>query len=344
MVVHDGIGFHNVSELEPLTSGALKIQRFPADVRDALGIPGHRRGRFYAHRLPGVELRFVAESPFCGLSLMALEADTHVMVYRGDFAHARYDLKAGVVTTLFLEEPSFFLEVEPDCLKSARFSSDVWRVLFHQDAQAAYVGRDIYGAMIRPPFPDEVPARCWLAYGSSITYGANTLHAATSYVQQAARRMGVDVINLGLPGSCMAEPAMTGYLAERNDCELITCELGINMIPFLEPAVFESRIRTLLGTIADRFPQRPVIALNLFPSRIDAFTDREHLHRTRCEDYNRIVPKVVRNLDRLNLHFIDGRDILPDFDGLTTDLLHPSDEGHIEMGEKLASLMKPYLS
>jgi hypothetical protein len=62
-MIHDGLEFHNVGELEALPDGGLKLQRLPAAVRDGLGIPGHRRGRLYAHRLSGVELRFVVESP-----------------------------------------------------------------------------------------------------------------------------------------------------------------------------------------------------------------------------------------------------------------------------------------
>ena len=340
---HDGITFHNVSELEPLPNGPFKLQRFPATVRNVLGITGHQRGRFYAHRLPGVELRFVTESPFISLSLMAIEADTQVVVYYGDFAHARYHLKAGAVTTLFLERPTSFLAVEPGSLKVGRFSSDVWRVLFHQDARAAYIGREVYGSIIRPPRPDEVPARRWLAYGSSITCGADAFHPATSYAQQAARRMGVDVINLGLPGSCLAEPVMADYLAGRDDCDLITCELGVNMTMWFTPEEFEQRIRHLLAIITDRRPQRPVVALNIFPNQwSDRSCTRVDTDALRTIAYNGIVPKVVEELARPNLHFIDGRSVFPDFNGLTTDLIHPSDEGHIRMGENLAALLNPY--
>jgi lysophospholipase L1-like esterase len=342
-MIHDGLEFHNVGELEALPGGGLKLQRLPAAVRDGLGIPGHRRGRFYAHRLSGVELRFVVESPFVAVSLMALEADTHVVVYRGDFAHGRYELRAGVATTLFLEDPPAFAAVDPAMLRHGRFEAGVWRILFHQDARAAYLGHDAYGAVIRPPRQEEVPSLRWLAYGSSITYGANTQHPATSYVQQAARRLGVDVLNLGLPGSCMAEPAMAEYLASRTDVDLMTCELGVNMTGWIEPPEFERRVRHLLMTIADRRPERPVVALNIYPNRADYLRNRGDQDAVRTEVFNRIVPAVVRDLGRSNLHVIDGRQVLQDLDGLTTDLLHPSDEGHMAMGSHLATALRSYL-
>jgi hypothetical protein len=58
---------------------------------------------------------------------------------------------------------------------------------------------------------------------------------------------------------------------------------------------------------------------------------------------NRIVPAVVRDLGRSNLHVIDGRQVLQDLDGLTTDLLHPSDECHMAMGGHLATALRSYL-
>jgi lysophospholipase L1-like esterase len=163
----------------------------------------------------------------------------------------------------------------------------------------------------------------------------------TTYVQQAARRLGVDALNLGLPGSCLAEPAMADYLAGRDDCDLITCELGVNMTMWFTPEEFEKRIRYLLATVADRCPQRPVVTFNIFATRADHLCNRADTDALRTIAYNGIVPQVVDELARPNLHFIDGRFVLPDFNGLTTDLIHPSDEGHIRMGENLAALLNP---
>ncbi|VGO16214.1 hypothetical protein PDESU_04805 [Pontiella desulfatans] len=344
MAVFEQIEFYNISELEPMASGGYRLQRLPAEVHNGLGIPAYRRGRRLARRLSGAELRFVVDNPFVSLTLMALDEDTHVLVYRGDYAVARHELKAGVATTLQLEDPPFFAAVEPESLRCGRFAPQVWRVLFHQDAQAAFLGCETFGASIRPPQRDEVPALRWLAYGSSITYGADALHATNAYVQQAARRLGVDVLNLGLPGSCLVEPVMIDYLAGRDDADLITCELGVNMAAWFGPEEFEERVRNLLTTLADRDPERPVAALNIYPNRYDVFLDRSDTETVRTPEFNRIVPQVVKALARPNLHFIDGRQVLSDFDGMSADLLHPADEGHIRMGENLAELLKPYLS
>ena len=108
-LIHDQIAFHNVEELKmiPECSG-LRLQRFPAAVRDALGFKTHYRRRFFSHRVTGCELRFVTEGKFLRMMLSALYADAEVIIYRGDLAYSRHLLKSGVMSTLFLEEPPFF--------------------------------------------------------------------------------------------------------------------------------------------------------------------------------------------------------------------------------------------
>lgn len=341
-MIADGLDFHNIAELKLRPGGLLELQRFPDEIRSRLGIKGHQRGRFFASRLAGVEIRFVTESPFVRLSLMALQSDTRVMVYRGDFALAHYDLPAGRVTDLVLEPPSQLAHLSDKCYGAGRFSHRVWRVRFHQDAIAGYLGHDSFGEEIRPPQADELPGQRWLAYGSSITFGANALHPATSYVEQAASRLGVDALNLGLPGSCMAEPIMAEYLANRTDADLITCELGVNMVPWMDTEEFNRRIRHLMLTLAERVPDRPVVVLNQFPNRFDISTASDEPLAMRTREFNRAVAQGVADCGRSNLHFLDSRNVLADLLGLSTDLLHPSDEGHIRMGERLAHHLRPF--
>ena len=52
------------------------------------------------------------------------------------------------------------------------------------------------------------------------------------------------------------------------------------------------------------------------------------------------VAAAVEKLDRPKLVHIDGRDILQDVRGLTTDLVHPSDDGFVEMGRRLAERIR----
>lgn len=340
-LVHDSIAFHNVAELDPAPgpAGALRLQRFPRSVRDALGFKHHSRGRFFAHRATGCELRFVASGPFVRLHLSAAETDATVIVYKGDHAHSRHHLPAGVVTSLFLEEPAAFSQVEPSLLRRHRFAPNVWRITCNQDALLHYHHLETFGHPVRPPAPDELPSRVWLAYGSSITFGANALHPGNAYVQQAAWRLGVDVLNLGLPGSALCEPHVAAWIASLPAWDFATLELGVNLLDLAEPDEFAARARAFVETVHRARPERPLHLINLFPHRADASLDPASPPARRAPSYNTAVRDLAASLAHPSVRFIDGRQLLPNHTALHTDLIHPSDEGHVLMGENLARLL-----
>jgi len=338
--IHDSIAFHNVAELEPVPGlGGLRLQRFPVSVRESLGFKHHSRGRFFSHLAAGCELRWVTSGPFVRVALSAQERDATVIVYKGDHAHSQHRLPAGVITSLLIEEPAFFGQVDAVVLRSHRFAPSVWRLVFNQDAIVVYHHLDAFGHAVRPPAATETPARTWLAYGSSITFGANTLHPTNAYVQHAAHRLGVDVINKGLPGSCLCEPAMAHWLATSLHWDFATFELGVNLAELATPEEFEARVRDLLATVHHAQPDRPIYAINIFPNRADHLLDRQALAAVNTPLFNSIVRDLVAELNHPAVRFIDGREILSGYSALHTDLVHPSDEGHLAMGENLAALI-----
>jgi hypothetical protein len=346
MLVRDSIAFHNVAALEPDSGlgGGLRLQRFPAVLRDRLGFKHHSRGRFFAHRVSGCELRFVTAGPYVRIALSAVENDASVFVYRGDHAHSRLHLPAGVVTQLFLEDPPFFAQVDPAMLRRHRYAPQVWRLLFNQDAQVAYHHIDSFGHALRPPAPEEIPRHSWLAYGSSITFGANTLHPANAYVAHAAHLLGVDALNHGIPGSCLCEPEMAAHLAARPGWDFATLELGVNLAELATPDEFESRARHLIHTLHCARPDAPLFVSNIFPNRASHLRDRSAIAAVNTPLFNAIVPRLVAELASPCVRFIDGGEILTDLSGLHTDLVHPSDEGHLAMGRNLAARLAPHLS
>jgi lysophospholipase L1-like esterase len=344
-LVHDSLAFHNVAELDPATgpSGGLRLQRFPRAVRDALGFRHHSRGRFFAHRASGCEIRFVASGPFVRLHLSAAETDATVIVSKGDHAHSRHHLPAGVVTSLFLEDPGAFAQVGPGLLRRRRFSPIVWRVVCNQDALLHYHGIESFGHAVRPPASGEVPSRAWLAYGSSITFGANAMHPGNAYVQQAAWRLGVDVLNLGLPGSALCEPHVAEWIAGLSGWDFATLELGVNLLDLAEPDEFAARARAFVETIHRARPEHPLHVINLFPHQADHARDPASPPARRAPAFNAAVRDLAAGFAHPAIRFIDGREILPDHGALHTDLVHPSDEGHILMGENLARILSAHL-
>lgn len=341
-MIYNNVEFHNVARLENIEEiGGLRLQRFPDEVRNSLGHLEHERGRFYSQIPVGCEIRFITEAKFVRVSLSMLEGDGRIFVYKGNFLHSSHILKAGVITTLHLEEPPKWEEVVNEALSGYSFSSSVWRIVFGKDCCVNFHHIETFGHEIMYPKKNEVPRIKWLAYGSSITFGGNTTIYNNAYVQQTARRLNIDVLNKGIAGSCFCDKCVADYIAKSDEWDLATLELGVNMVGRFEPEEFEQRATYLVKTIIDNNPGKPVAVISIFPNGYLYSKNKESKTLKNNIAFNRILPQIVEEMNNDNLYFIDGKDILTDFSGLSTDLLHPSDHGHIIMGENLSRILKP---
>lgn len=339
---YKNIEFHNVDELQAIEGiSGLRLQRFPSEVRNSLGHIEHERGRFYSQIPVGCEIRFVTEAKFIRISLSMLEGDGRIFVYKGNFLHSSHILKAGIVTTLHLEEPPKWSDTIAEALSEYTFSSNVWRIVFSKDCCVNFHNIETFGHEIRCPKEDEVPKIKWLAYGSSITFGGNTTVYNNAYVQQTSRRLNIDVLNKGIAGSCFCDKCVADYIAKSDEWNFATLELGVNMVGRFEPNEFEQRARYLVNTIIDNNPGKPVAVISIFPNGYLYTKNSESKTHKNNITFNSILEKIVKEMNKNNLYFIDGKDVLTDFSGLSTDLLHPSDHGHIIMGENLSRILKP---
>ena len=337
----DGIYFHNVEVLERkgMVPGVL-LQRFPEQVRLGLGQGDHERGRFFAQVSTGCELRFVTDAYFFRLSLSSYLQDTHVMIYCGDFLHSVHTIEAGRVTTLHIEVPVSLQNSAPWVKEGHRFDSHVWRVLFHKQSCGIFCELDTFGHKVRPPKKEEQPQKRWLAYGSSITFGGDVHLASNVYVQQAARRLGVDVENKAVAGSCFCDACMIEYLTGKKDWDFCTLELGINMLNRFTVEEFAQRTRKLItGMLASR-PGCPVAVITAFPATPCFDPQPDASQRVKFEAFAQVLRQIKAEITDPSLHLIEGDQVLTDVSGLTVDMTHPSDDGHSRMGLNLAALLQ----
>ncbi len=103
---------------------------------------------------------------------------------------------------------------------------------------------------------------------------------------------------------------------------------------------FRKRISYFVETVSGT--GRPVACISLFPYFADWSGSAGNI-LAHPDEFRRALKEVVAELDRPILHFIPGSEILTDYTGLTTDLLHPSDLGMIEMGRNLAEKIRPLM-
>ncbi len=351
MLIHQDVGLHNVTQLEPAEGGGLYLRRFPATVRSKF-IP---LGRMVAAESSGVELRFVTDSPNFCLSVGSRPSvlapfEKHqqdIFIFRGAFLHSYHRLDPGKINhinVVNIGNLDKFEEIAESQRLACGFSWKVWRIFFGR-YPAIYLGLDTYGAPRRPPQPAEVPARRWLAYGSSITQGgAATLHHG-AYIYHAARVAGVDVFNQGLSGSCHCEAHVADYFAARTDWDIITLEIGVNLRPSTSPTEYCRRVSYMLEKLRQTHPAAPIVLLTIFPNAATAgYTAGTHAANTQSEGrFNDILRELAGCSTPANVHLIEGHELLDNFGDLSADLIHPSDYGHMRMGTNLGLRLRQIL-
>ncbi len=343
-MIFDNLEFHNVMELQRMDGlSGVRLQRFPEDVRTKLGYEDLIKGRIVSQDSNGCEIRFVTDSKHIKLYLSTLDSDGEILVFNGTFFHSLHTFKSGVITTINLEVNERFDEIEPNILQGHAFSHKVWRIFMSKRFGAVYHGIDTFGYTRRPPMDHEKPKLRWLAYGSSITQGLNATTHNKAYIQQAAVRLGVDVLNNGLSGTCFCESIISDYFASRDDWDFATLEIGVNMRGPFNSDQFEERARYMIKTITDSHPDKRVIVITIYPNRALYFKNEQDKIRLRHIEFNKRLNLICNEFNMKNLHIIQGDMILTDFTALSSDLIHPSDYGHTIMGENLAEQLKSIL-
>jgi len=352
-MIHGDLELNNTVELEPAAGGGVYLRRFPKQVRDVLS----PLGRMVSQESAGCELRFVTAAPNIRLVVSSVPSplaphelhNQDLVIFKGAFFHSHVCLEPGKINHLHLTDITGDLQkgvdgLKPEVRDTEYFSSNVWRVLFGCYA-AVFHELDTYGYAVRPPLETEKPRRRMLCYGSSITNGASPTMYHMCYVQQAARHLKADVFNQGLSGACLCEPEMAEYLAARDDWDLITLELGVNMRGTFTPEDFEKRSRYLIETVSGAHLKKPVCLITVYPNAESSENAAEPSElQARQSAYCEILRRIAAENSSGNLHLLEGADLLTDYSGMTRDLIHPGDYGHTEMGWNLAAAVRRKIS
>jgi len=327
--VYPSVSLHNVAETVPAEWDAAgdRLCRVPADVGAELNEMASERVRHPT----GSEVRFVPtdEAAEIEITLSAVEP-THVREFWGEFQPWEPTEIGPEPQTLTFTVPERLREL-PESDGTGRFDPRVGRILFERRTAAAI--HDVAGDC-RPPTADELPDRRYLAYGTSITEGAAASATHTDYVTHVARDCGFDALNFGSSGSAYCEAAMADYIAGREDWDVATLALSVNMANTggFEPEVFRDRAETFVDTIAAAHPDKPIACVTLFPY-FDDLTDSGDADHAAA--YRESLRSIVAESPHDNLSIVEGPELL-EISGLAADLLHPGDAGMEAIGRGLA--------
>ncbi len=180
------------------------------------------------------------------------------------------------------------------------------------------VGGDIQPA---PPLPR------WLAYGDSMTQGWIASSPSQAWTAITARKVGLDLVNLGYAGAARGEIVSAEHLAEL-PAEVVTIAMGANCWTRVPHSVsmVSANLDAFLDIVRAGHPGVPIVVISPL-LRPDAERVSNRLGST-LGDIRATIEAVVHGRmgrdDRLTL--IEGATVIGEEH--LEDGLHPGDEGH----------------
>lgn len=263
-----------------------------------------------------------------------------------DLTSGRHETRSGPVTTVSFHGLAAH---EKDVTIWLPHDETTELVALHTDAPAAPVPTDRH---------------TWLHHGSSISQGSNAHRPTATWPVVAARRGGVNLVNLGLGGSALLDPFIARTMRDL-DASVISVEIGINLVntDLMRRRAFGPAVHGFIDTIRDRHPDTPMVLISPLLCPIHENTpgpaalDPEAMSRGLVQFVatgdpmqvaaGRLTLSVIREdlkqvvdqrLDP-NLHLIDGRELYGEIDHAENPLpdgLHPDEATHQLVGQRFA--------
>lgn len=338
-MIYDSIEFHNVAELRKIEGReGLLMQRIPENVRSLVNPKAQKKFIEPA----GVEIRFTCKAFPVTVKVHNYGEPDFASVYFGDFQHQEIAVGEGL-NEITIDMPPRLAQAIP-LITKALFSPEVVRIIFRGIRSVIhYIG--IEGNGISPPAKDKLPALRYLAYGTSITHGLRSTSAVLSYAAITARRLGADLINLGSSGSAFCEEALADYIAARDDWDFCTLCVSVNMLhQGFSRDEFHDKAKYLISAISGRHPEKPIFCISIFRYFMDlGIKNPLQTVLSTPMEYRDTLKQILAELNMPNLYYFDGRELLEDYGGLTTDIIHPGSLGMISIGENLSKRIRPVL-
>lgn len=203
----------------------------------------------------------------------------------------------------------------------------------------AYFGVPTVEGDISLPTADMVPDKLYLAYGSSITNAGCCFNPYETYVFKLSRLLNANQRNLGFPGTAFLERSVADYIADECEFDFLTLELGANLVWDSEkncwgdPKEFEKKVDYFISRIFDAHKDAVKVVTDMFLCGADMVKDPE-IFAFRDVVRNKMMD-VMKEHNNDKCAYINGNRLLTKFDGLSTDMLHPSAYGMTDMADNL---------
>lgn len=311
-MIFKGIEFYNVSSLLFDTdSNAYSLLRLPIECETNMLEQGRNMNRSSI----GVELRFALVDDEIEIILKGKNEAGMCFVYFGDvqaeWFQSSFVIKNNEDTIIKIKKTNLDVD-EINKNKGSIYPSNMVRILFNGTmVQFA----DIKGKVE----PIEFERKTMLFYGSSITANSITFTPGISYPTLVCKDLGIDLKNVGFPGSCRIEKEVVDEISSF-DFDMAFIELGINIINDIEVDEYKEKCSYLLSQITKK-------KINIF------MTDIYSYYNERCGVSDDKLSSFRDTLKSLclgygNVIYIPGNSLLPTRSHLCADLVHPDIDGH----------------
>jgi len=324
------VELYNVEELIPAADGeALSMTRIPNELRESLNDSAKMAALYPA----GGEVRFNLQGDSAAVTLRAEAGPSVLEVFRGPFLFSWHVVQPGETRIEVSQLQSTQVLQKISRKQDLPFDPGLVRVILPYSQPVQLVGIE---GETSTPNDSQVPRRRILTYGSSITHGSSAIRPTGTYAMRLAQSLGFDLINLGFGGGAHCEPQLADYIADRNDWDLATLELGINMVyrPEFTVEEFRRRVEYFVSRIVEAHPDKWVFCTDMFTFAADLGANP-----ARNAEFRRVVREVVRQIGSPRLVHLDGRRLLSSIPGLTVDLVHPSPQGMEEIAYRFSRMI-----
>jgi GDSL-like lipase/acylhydrolase family protein len=308
-----------------------------------------------------------SDGPVPAARACELTADGEVVARADASTYGTYRLDFGTRRATLTEAPVCTLVF--DTLPGREAEIAIW--LPHDEVATVVALRT--DAPSRPPAARSQAQR-WVHHGSSISHGACADSPTGTWPVVAARRAGLDLLNLGFGGNAVLDPYVAGTIRDL-DVDLITLKLGINLVngDLMRVRALRPAVEGFLDTIRQGHPTTPIIVISpiLCPmvedlpgptdvdpaSPDDAPTFRTLGHADEVAQGKlslRVIRDVLaevverrRSRGDAALGYLDGLRLYgePEWRAMPMpDLLHPDPVGQRHIGDRFAALLPEVLA
>ncbi len=326
--MNKNINFKNVGCFKETEDGIL-LYRYPEEVIAGLGYKESVKGKEKAMVPAMVEIRVLSYSTELKITLKSLDAHMKVFCYIDDFQNGEAILNKNEAQSI---EFKIHERMQNQYSNIYGNKAYLWRIILGNGSRVAL--QDIEAGDILPLEPS-LP---WVSYGSSISQGAGALDIVNCYIFLTQQGIKTDILNKGLSGSCLLERTTVDYLASI-PCKGYILEIGANVRGLMDAKTFQEAFSYLIDTLSKK--NRPIVLISILDMFESLYKDFNEIpYHEKNIEFIGIIKEKIRDLNNANIHLVSSADWMVELEGISGDMLHPSNLGHSLLANGLIPKIK----